>query len=287
MSTRTDPTILDEQRDGDECTLHLHIPDDLAYFPGHFPQAPVLPGVVQIAWALQLAASRLGTLPQCRELEALKFQRLLRPGDRVALALRHDRARGKLHFAYRQGDVAYSSGRLVPFPPSERKAGDPLPLPMQRASPWPIAALLPHAGEMLLLDAVLEHGPAHVLCNRRVPVHGLLHDTGGALPAWTGVELMAQAIAAWAGCQAREAGEPVRLGFLLGTRRYVCNVTAFAPGSELRIEARRDFHDGNGMGLFACRIEAPGMWAQAQLAVFSPPDASALFPSDAKEPEHG
>ena len=110
---RTDPAILDEQRDGDECTLRLRIPDDLAYFPGHFPQAPVLPGAVQIAWTLQLAASRLGTMPQCREMEALKFQRLLRPGDHVTLTLRHDRARGKLHFAYREGDIAYSSGRLV------------------------------------------------------------------------------------------------------------------------------------------------------------------------------
>ncbi|HEX7731650.1 MAG TPA: acyl-CoA synthetase [Rhodanobacter sp.] len=110
---RTRPVILDERRDGDECTLRLRIPDDLAYFPGHFPQAPVLPGAVQVAWALQLAASRLGTAPQCREMEALKFQRLLRPGDHVTLTLRHDRARGKLHFAYREGETAYSSGRLV------------------------------------------------------------------------------------------------------------------------------------------------------------------------------
>lgn len=113
MNVRTAPTVLGEWRDGDECTLELHVADDLAYFPGHFPQAPVLPGAVQIAWVLQLAASRLGTSPQCREMEALKFQRLLRPGDRVTLALRHDRTRGKLHFAYREGETAYSSGRLV------------------------------------------------------------------------------------------------------------------------------------------------------------------------------
>jgi len=157
---------------------------------------------------------------------------------------------------------------------------------------WPIAELLPHAGEMILLDAVLEHGPEHALCSRRVPAGGLFHDADGNLPAWMGVELMAQAIAAWAGCQAKAAGEPVRLGFLLGTRHYVCNVAAFAPGSELRIEARRDFHDDGGMGVFACRIEAPGVLAQARLTVFSPPDASALFqdgkpPSPATEPRHG
>lgn len=152
---------------------------------------------------------------------------------------------------------------------------------------WPIAELLPHAGEMILLDAVLEHGPEHALCTRRVPNDGLLHDADGTLPAWVGVELMAQAIAAWAGCQARETGAPVRLGFLLGTRHYTCNVAAFVPGIELRIEARRDFHDESGMGVFACHIEAPGVLAEARLTVFSPPDASALFPSSDTESRHG
>ena len=59
---------------------------------------------------------------------------------------------------------------------------------------WPIAELLPHAGEMILLDAVLEHGSEHAVCSRRVPTAGLFHDADGSLPAWMGVELMAQAI---------------------------------------------------------------------------------------------
>ena len=113
MSTRTAPVVLGAHRDGDECALQLAVPADLDYFPGHFPQAPVLPGAVQVGWALQLAASHLGTAPRCREMEALKFQHLLQPGDTVTLSLRLDRARGKLHFSYREGDVTYSSGRLV------------------------------------------------------------------------------------------------------------------------------------------------------------------------------
>lgn len=142
---------------------------------------------------------------------------------------------------------------------------------------WPIEQLLPHAGEMILLDAVLEHDAERALCSHRVPPASMFHDANGRLPAWMGVELMAQAIAAWAGCRAMQAGEPVRLGFLLGTRHYVCNVPAFAHGIELRIEARRDFHDAAGMGVFACRIDAPGILAQARLTVFSPPEAGALL----------
>lgn len=94
-------------------TLSLRIPLDLIYFLGHFPQAPVLPGVVQVAWALSLAATRLGTPMRCNTMEALKFQQLMRPGDLADLTLRHDTARHKLHFTYRHGDKAYSSGRLA------------------------------------------------------------------------------------------------------------------------------------------------------------------------------
>lgn len=107
------PTILHETRESDSCTLQLQVPPDLACFPGHFPGAPVVPGVVQVGWALTLAAARLGSGAHCREMEALKFQRLLQPGERVTLTLRLDRARGKLHFSYHEGDTAYSSGRLV------------------------------------------------------------------------------------------------------------------------------------------------------------------------------
>jgi 3-hydroxymyristoyl/3-hydroxydecanoyl-(acyl carrier protein) dehydratase len=110
---RLDPVLLSEHEHDGVWTLTLQVPDDLAYFPGHFPQAPVLPGVVQVAWALTFAAQRFGTPARCRVMEALKFQRLLRPGDRVALTLRHDVARHKVHFAYRAGDTACSSGRLA------------------------------------------------------------------------------------------------------------------------------------------------------------------------------
>ena len=92
--------------------FELELPLDLACFADHFPDAPVLPGVVQIGWALELAAPRLGTPTTCRGMDALKFQRLLRPGDRIELTLRYDAVRGRLHFAYRTGDAHYSSAHL-------------------------------------------------------------------------------------------------------------------------------------------------------------------------------
>lgn len=149
----------------------------------------------------------------------------------------------------------------------------------------PVAALLPHAGEMVLLDAVVEAGDEHIVCRRTVRPSGLFEHADG-LPAWAAVELMAQAVAAWAGWGARCEDRPVRLGFLLGTRHYRCDTDTFPPGTELRVEAVRSFHDDNGMGVFACRIDSPAGCAEARLNVFSPPDADAFLASIVREPAH-
>lgn len=108
-----DPILAGEHDEDGTRVIQLRVPVDLAHFPGHFAGAPVVPGAVQMAWALSLAASRLGTGERCQSMEALKFQQLLRPGAPVTLTLRADHARGKLHFAYRHGEASYSSGRLV------------------------------------------------------------------------------------------------------------------------------------------------------------------------------
>jgi len=150
-------------------------------------------------------------------------------------------------------------------------------------SHWPIEELLPHAGNMVLLDAVLEADQERIVCGRRVDAGGLFNTADGSLPAWVGVELMAQSVAAWAGWQARHEQRPVRLGFLLGTRHYECDVEAFPAGSELVIEAVRNFQDDHGMAVFTCRIDAPGVHAQARLTVFSPPNADTFITASTRD----
>lgn len=147
---------------------------------------------------------------------------------------------------------------------------------------WPIAELLPHAGDMILLDAVERFGDEDVETRATVRPGGLFNREDGSLPAWVGVELMAQSVAAYAGCQARVRGEPVELGFLLGTRSYQCNVEAFVAGADLRIHATRSLQDDNGMGVFECRLSGPGIEAFARLNVFRPPEVARYL----QEPAH-
>ncbi|VXB07159.1 acyl-CoA synthetase family protein [Pseudomonas sp. 8O] len=110
--TRVEP-FSREELDG-EWLLQLQVPVDLAHFTGHFPQTPVLPGVVQVDWAQQLARQLIAHLPpRFAGMEVLKFQQLVRPGDTLQLSLRFDAERGKLYFAYRNGEAACSSGRIL------------------------------------------------------------------------------------------------------------------------------------------------------------------------------
>jgi len=142
---------------------------------------------------------------------------------------------------------------------------------------WPIAELLPHAGDMILLDGVERFDDDSVEALLQVPADGLLSAADGSLPAWVGVEIMAQSVAAFAGCRARQAGQPVELGFLLGTRNYQCNVESFPVGTQLRVRAMRSLQDDNGMGVFECHLDGPGIHAEARLNVFRPPEVASYL----------
>nr|WP_286597044.1 acyl-CoA synthetase family protein [Thiopseudomonas alkaliphila] len=107
------PEMIEITTDGDQAQLQLIIPPDLVYFSGHFPKAPVVPGVVQIDWAQQLAAMHLGLRGVFQGMEVIKFQQLLRPGDRVCLDLRFDQAKRKLYFRFFAETSVYASGRIL------------------------------------------------------------------------------------------------------------------------------------------------------------------------------
>jgi 3-hydroxymyristoyl/3-hydroxydecanoyl-(acyl carrier protein) dehydratase len=107
------PQVLEQVEADGEWSLQLAVPPDLAYFSGHFPRAPVLPGVVQVEWAMSLGQQLMDLPAKFAGMEVLKFQQLVRPGDEIQLHLRFDPVRGKLYFAYRNETATCSSGRIL------------------------------------------------------------------------------------------------------------------------------------------------------------------------------
>lgn len=144
------------------------------------------------------------------------------------------------------------------------------------------ASLLPHSGRMVLIDRITRYGDDFVEAGAQIkPDHILL--AGGILPYTAFIELMAQAVGAYAGLQARKNARPVRLGFLLGTRKLEIFAQSVPVGTHLLATAHMSIQDAGGMGVFDCELrwtDAPetssgtlpsdGILARASLNVYSP-----------------
>jgi acyl-coenzyme A synthetase/AMP-(fatty) acid ligase/3-hydroxymyristoyl/3-hydroxydecanoyl-(acyl carrier protein) dehydratase len=100
-------------RDTQTACAALDIDAGLAVFDGHFPGDPILPGVAQIDWAVEFARECFTLPPHFLRLEALKFQRPLRPGMQVELALQWQPAAGVLAFRYTSSAGMHAGGRVV------------------------------------------------------------------------------------------------------------------------------------------------------------------------------
>jgi predicted hotdog family 3-hydroxylacyl-ACP dehydratase len=136
-----------------------------------------------------------------------------------------------------------------------------------------IRNLLPHAGPMVLLDRLIS-ADAESVCAEVCIRQDSMFYKDGAVGAWIGLEYMAQAIAAFAGYNALVRGEPVKIGFVLGTRHYDCIRPLFLPGKVLKVSATRVFQDDSGMASFDCYInDESGPVASAGVTVFQPADA--------------
>lgn len=132
-----------------------------------------------------------------------------------------------------------------------------------------VAGLIPHSGQMVLLDRVVGFDNDHLTAEMVIRNDGLFGDAY-SVPAWAGIEYMAQAVAAYAGIQSKLAGKPIKLGYLLGTRRYSSNVPSFKVGATLKVHIKLIIQDDK-LGVFDCRILGNGIEVTANLTVYQPP----------------
>ena len=144
------------------------------------------------------------------------------------------------------------------------------------------APLLPHSGRMVLLDCITDYSDHHLTATAHIHEnHILLHNN--RLPCLLGMEIMAQGIAALVGCHAVNAGKPIQLGFLLGTRKLNLFADSLPVHTQLLIKVQESVSDATGFGVFDCELHwtnapeadrphlpADGLLIQASLNVYSP-----------------
>ena len=101
------------ERTDDTVTLQLRVPENLYYFQGHFPAAPVLPGVVLTHWVMEYLSQYFSVdLTKFTGLSGLKFQIIIRPGYQLKLSLNR-LSDEKYSFSYSSLHGQHASGKAL------------------------------------------------------------------------------------------------------------------------------------------------------------------------------
>ena len=82
------------------------------FFQGHFPNNPIMPGVLQIEAMAQCSAPILATLPEYKGkltlfagVDNVKFKQIVRPGDRLDMYIEMTRLKGPIAKCHATGSV--------------------------------------------------------------------------------------------------------------------------------------------------------------------------------------
>jgi 3-hydroxymyristoyl/3-hydroxydecanoyl-(acyl carrier protein) dehydratase len=113
--TKVWPQLLETQFSSENETVELSffVPEDLDYFNGHFPNTPILAGVVQLHWAVEYAKEQFSfTHRNVQNLEVLKFKAVIVPGQNLQLTLTK-KSNEKIIFSYVSDKGQHASGRIV------------------------------------------------------------------------------------------------------------------------------------------------------------------------------
>lgn len=158
-----------------------------------------------------------------------------------------------------------------------------------------VESYLPHSGEMVLIDEIIEVGADFIITKTIIKNHAIfcesLESVGEssescgkaqdsidsrdskhssqnfAFPTYKAIELMAQSLGIFRALN--EKGSGSKLGFLLGARRF--EILRPFIVSEARTKVVVSMQDSSGMGVYDCEIfEGENLIARASISALNP-----------------
>ena len=105
-------TAADVVRELERTRIALRFTGEEHFFQGHFPGAPIMPGVAQLGMAVEHAKKAYAIGGALKEAKKLKFLHIIEPGHDVALLLSR-KGENEVAYEFREGESLCSSGTLV------------------------------------------------------------------------------------------------------------------------------------------------------------------------------
>ena len=145
----------------------------------------------------------------------------------------------------------------------------------------PVSQFIPHRAPMILIDGIISHQHDSLITQTHITCNSAYFDAlKQGVPSYVGIEYMAQSIAALAGVEALIQGLPIKVGFLLGSRKLQLHQGLFALGQTYRTHVARLYQEESGLAVFDCQIfHHETLVAQANINVFQPANTLAYINS--------
>ena len=102
-----------------------------------------------------------------------------------------------------------------------------------------VSEILPHRGDSVLIDQIVDQGPNSILVSLIVGDSPWLCDGEGRVAPWVSIEYLAQTVAAFEGLMAAQAKQSQRPGFLVSVSSLSLPADPFQSGDRLWATSQR------------------------------------------------
>jgi len=140
--------------------------------------------------------------------------------------------------------------------------------PGETETQWSIDELIWHGPRMSLVDRVVSTTGDGLTAEVRIEPGRPFFESGAGVPAWVGVEYMAQAVAIFAGYRAKINGRKIPRGMIIGCRNYTTTEPVFSPGRVLSISVQELLCLNESLSSYDCEIRDMDLIASARITVF-------------------
>lgn len=102
----------DNQQKNGEIKAHISVPGDSPWFDGHFPEAPVLPGVAQLGMVHDLLCLAMNQRLPVEQVSRVRFKQMIRPDRALILTVKTGDASGIHSFRITGDEGLVCSGQI-------------------------------------------------------------------------------------------------------------------------------------------------------------------------------